>query len=157
MKTDYEISLSATKEKIEDVAAKIGISEDKLIKYGNYKAKIKREKFDNLSENLVLVTSINPTSSGEGKSTVTVGLSDGLNKIGKKSTVALREPSFGPVLGRKGGATGGGYAQVVPMDEINLHFNGDFHAITSAHNAIMAVINNHIFQGNELGFKKGNV
>ena len=154
MKTDYEISLEAKKENIEDVAAKIGIEADKLIKYGDYKAKIKRDGFDNLSENLVLVTSINPTSSGEGKSTVTVGLSDGLNKIGKKSTVALREPSFGPVLGRKGGATGGGYAQVVPMEEINLHFNGDFHAITSAHNAIMALINNHIFQGNELGFKK---
>lgn len=154
MKTDYEISLAAKKEKIEDVAKKIDISEDNLIKYGEYKAKIRKPDFDNLSENLVLVTSINPTSSGEGKSTVTVGLSDGLNKIGKKSTVALREPSFGPVLGRKGGATGGGFAQVVPMEEINLHFNGDFHAITSAHNAIMALINNHIFQGNELKFKE---
>ena len=154
MKTDYQISLEAKKEKIEEVAKKIGIKEEDLIKYGDYKAKIKRGDFENLSENLVLVTSINPTSSGEGKSTVTVGLSDGLNKIGKKSTVALREPSFGPVLGRKGGATGGGFAQVVPMEEINLHFNGDFHAITSAHNAIMALVNNHIFQGNELGFKK---
>ena len=154
MKTDYEISLEAKKEKIEDVAKKIDISEENLIKYGEYKAKIRKPDFDKLSENLVLVTSINPTSSGEGKSTVTVGLSDGLNKIGKKSTVALREPSFGPVLGRKGGATGGGFAQVVPMEEINLHFNGDFHAITSAHNAIMALINNHIFQGNELKFKE---
>ncbi|MCW6679011.1 formate--tetrahydrofolate ligase [Anaerococcus sp. NML200574] len=154
MKTDYEISLAAKKEKIEDVAGKINISEENLIKYGQYKAKIRKPDFDKLSENLVLVTSINPTSSGEGKSTVTVGLSDGLNKIGKKSTVALREPSFGPVLGRKGGATGGGFAQVVPMEEINLHFNGDFHAITSAHNAIMALINNHIFQRNELKFKE---
>ena len=112
MKTDYEISLEASKEKIEDVAKKIGIGEDDLIKYGDYKAKIKKPDFKHQSKNLVLVTSINPTSSGEGKSTVTVGLSDGLNKIGKKSVVALREPSFGPTLGRKGGATGGGYAQV---------------------------------------------
>lgn len=154
MKTDYEISLMANKLKISEIASKIGIDEDKLINYGDYKAKIKFDKFDDLSKNLILVTSINPTSTGEGKSTVTVGLSDALNLIGKKSIVALREPSFGPVLGRKGGATGGGYAQVVPMDEINLHFNGDLHAITSAHNAIMTLINNHIFQGNELGFEK---
>ena len=154
MKTDYEISLEAKKIKISEIASRIGIDNDNLISYGDYKAKIKFEDLDNLSKNLVLVTSINPTSTGEGKSTVTVGLSDALNLMGKKSIVALREPSFGPVLGRKGGATGGGYAQVVPMDEINLHFNGDLHAITSAHNAIMALINNHIFQGNELGFEK---
>lgn len=154
MKTDYEISLEANKLKISEIASKIGIDEDSLIKYGDYKAKIKIDKFNDLSKNLILVTSINPTSTGEGKSTVTVGLSDGLNLIGKKSVVALREPSFGPVLGRKGGATGGGYAQVIPMDEINLHFNGDLHAITSAHNAITALINNHIFQGNELEFEK---
>lgn len=154
MKTDYEISLEAKKENIETIASKMGVVKEDLIKYGDYKAKIKFDKFDNLSKNLILVTSINPTSTGEGKSTVTVGLSDGLNKIGKKSVVALREPSFGPVLGRKGGATGGGYAQVVPMEEINLHFNGDLHAITSAHNAIMSLINNHIFQGNELGFER---
>lgn len=154
MKTDYEISLEAKKENIENIASKMGVEKEDLVKYGNYKAKIKFDKFDNLSKNLILVTSINPTSTGEGKSTVTVGLSDGLNKIGKKSVVALREPSFGPVLGRKGGATGGGYAQVVPMEEINLHFNGDLHAITSAHNAIMSLINNHIFQGNELGFER---
>lgn len=154
MKTDYEISLEANKLKISEIASKIGIDKDSLIKYGDYKAKIKIDNFNDLSKNLILVTSINPTSTGEGKSTVTVGLSDGLNLIGKKSVVALREPSFGPVLGRKGGATGGGYAQVIPMDEINLHFNGDLHAITSAHNAIMALINNHIFQGNELGFEK---
>lgn len=154
MKTDYEISLEAKKENIETIASKMGVEKEDLVKYGNYKAKIKFDKFDNLSKNLILVTSINPTSTGEGKSTVTVGLSDGLNKIGKKSVVALREPSFGPVLGRKGGATGGGYAQVAPMEEINLHFNGDLHAITSAHNAIMSLINNHIFQGNELGFER---
>lgn len=154
MKTDYEISLEAKKLNISEIASKLGIDKDNLISYGDYKAKIKFDNFDNLSKNLVLVTSINPTSTGEGKSTVTVGLSDALNLIGKKSIVALREPSFGPVLGRKGGATGGGYAQVVPMDEINLHFNGDLHAITSAHNAIMALINNHIFQGNELDFEK---
>lgn len=154
MKTDYEISLEANKKNISEIAEKLGVEYENLLKYGDYKAKIKQTKFDNLSENLILVTSINPTSSGEGKSTVTVGLSDGLNKIGKKSVVALREPSFGPVLGRKGGATGGGYAQVVPMDEINLHFNGDLHAITAAHNAIMSLINNHIFQGNELGFDR---
>ncbi|MDO4605318.1 MAG: formate--tetrahydrofolate ligase, partial [Helcococcus sp.] len=154
MKTDYEISLEAKKIKISEIASRIGIDNDNLISYGDYKAKIKFVDFDNLSKNLVLVTSINPTSTGEGKSTVTVGLSDALNLMGKKSIVALREPSFGPVLGRKGGATGGGYAQVVPMDEINLHFNGDLHAITSAHNAIMALINNHILQGNELDFEK---
>ncbi|MFM1524355.1 MULTISPECIES: formate--tetrahydrofolate ligase [Helcococcus] len=154
MKTDYEISLEANKKNIEKVASKINISQKDLNKYGEYKAKVNIPSFDNLSENLILVTSINPTSSGEGKSTVTVGLCDGMNLIGKKTSVALREPSLGPVLGRKGGATGGGYAQVVPMDEINLHFTGDFHAITSAHNAIMALINNHIFQGNELNFDK---
>lgn len=154
MNTDYEISLEANLEYIQNIAKKIGIEEENLIRFGNYKGKVKLDSFDNLSKNLILVTSINPTSTGEGKSTVTVGLSDGLNKIGKKSIVALREPSFGPVLGRKGGATGGGYAQVVPMEDINLHFNGDLHAITSAHNAIMALINNHIFQGNELGFEK---
>lgn len=154
MKTDYEISLEANKKNIEKVASKINISQKDLNKYGEYKAKVNIPSFDNLSENLILVTSINPTSTGEGKSTVTVGLCDGMNLIGKKTSVALREPSLGPVLGRKGGATGGGYAQVVPMDEINLHFTGDFHAITSAHNAIMALINNHIFQGNELNFDK---
>lgn len=154
MKTDYEISLEANKKNIEKVASKINISQKDLNKYGEYKAKVNIPSFDNLSENLILVTSINPTSTGEGKSTVTVGLCDGMNLIGKKTSVALREPSLGPVLGRKGGATGGGYAQVVPMDEINLHFTGDFHAITSAHNAIMALINNHIFQGNKLNFDK---
>ena len=152
MKSDYEISRLAKKLKIKDVASKINLKEEDLILYGDYKAKINKSSFESNDGNLILVTSINPTKAGEGKSTITIGLSDALNKLGKKSIVALREPSLGPVLGRKGGATGGGYAQIVPMEDINLHFTGDFHAITSAHNAIMALINNHIFFGNELGF-----
>lgn len=152
MKSDYEISRLAKKLKIKDVASKINLKEEDLILYGDYKAKINKSSFEGDDGNLILVTSVNPTKAGEGKSTITIGLSDALNKLGKKSIVALREPSLGPVLGRKGGATGGGYAQIVPMEDINLHFTGDFHAITSAHNAIMALINNHIFFGNELGF-----
>lgn len=152
MKSDYEISRLAKKLKIKDVASKINLKEEDLILYGDYKAKINKSSFEGDDGNLILITSINPTKAGEGKSTITIGLSDALNKLGKKSIVALREPSLGPVLGRKGGATGGGYAQIVPMEDINLHFTGDFHAITSAHNAIMALINNHIFFGNELGF-----
>lgn len=152
MKSDYEISGLAKKLKIKDVASKINLKEEDLILYGDYKAKINKSSFEGDDGNLILVTSVNPTKAGEGKSTITIGLSDALNKLGKKSIVALREPSLGPVLGRKGGATGGGYAQIVPMEDINLHFTGDFHAITSAHNAIMALINNHIFFGNELGF-----
>lgn len=152
MKSDYEISGLAKKLKIKDVASKINLKEEDLILYGDYKAKINKSSFEGDDGNLILITSINPTKAGEGKSTITIGLSDALNKLGKKSIVALREPSLGPVLGRKGGATGGGYAQIVPMEDINLHFTGDFHAITSAHNAIMALINNHIFFGNELGF-----
>ncbi|WP_297376388.1 formate--tetrahydrofolate ligase [uncultured Helcococcus sp.] len=152
MKSDYEISRLAKKLKIKDVASKINLKEEDIILYGDYKAKINKSSYESDDGNLILVTSINPTKAGEGKSTITIGLSDALNKLGKKSIVALREPSLGPVLGRKGGATGGGYAQIVPMEDINLHFTGDFHAITSAHNAIMALINNHIFFGNELGF-----
>lgn len=152
MKSDFEISRLAKKLKIKDVASKINLKEEDLILYGDYKAKINKSSFEGDDGNLILVTSVNPTKAGEGKSTITIGLSDALNKLGKKSIVALREPSLGPVLGRKGGATGGGYAQIVPMEDINLHFTGDFHAITSAHNAIMALINNHIFFGNELGF-----
>lgn len=152
MKSDFEISRLAKKLKIKDVASKINLKEEDLILYGDYKAKINKSSFEGDDGNLILITSINPTKAGEGKSTITIGLSDALNKLGKKSIVALREPSLGPVLGRKGGATGGGYAQIVPMEDINLHFTGDFHAITSAHNAIMALINNHIFFGNELGF-----
>ena len=157
MKSDFQISNECEKKHIAEVAGKLGIKEEDLILYGNHKAKIKTKNIKkDISEDakLVLVTSINPTSSGEGKSTVTIGLSDGLNKIGKKSCVALREPSLGPVLGRKGGAAGGGYAQVVPMEDINLHFTGDMHAITTAHNAIAVLVNNHVFQGNELEIDK---
>ena len=157
MKSDFQISNECEKKHIADVAAKLGINSEDLILYGNHKAKIqtKNIKKDIREDaNLVLVTSINPTSSGEGKSTVTIGLSDALNRISKKSCVALREPSLGPVLGRKGGAAGGGYAQVVPMEDINLHFTGDMHAITTAHNAIAVLVNNHVFQGNELEIDK---
>ena len=157
MKSDFQISNECEKKHIAEVAGKLGIKEEDLILYGNHKAKIQTKNIKkDVKEDakLVLVTSINPTSSGEGKSTVTIGLSDGLNRIGKKSCVALREPSLGPVLGRKGGAAGGGYAQVVPMEDINLHFTGDMHAITTAHNAIAVLVNNHVFQGNELEIGK---
>ena len=157
MKSDFQISNECDKKHIAEVAAKLGLREEDLILYGNYKAKIQTKNIKHdIKEDakLILVTAINPTSSGEGKSTVTIGLSDALNKLGKKSCVALREPSLGPVLGRKGGAAGGGYAQVVPMEEINLHFTGDMHAITTAHNAIAVLVNNHVFQGNELDIDK---
>ena len=157
MKSDFQISNECKKKHIAEVSAKLGLREEDLILYGNYKAKIQTKNIKHdIKEDakLVLVTAINPTSSGEGKSTVTIGLSDALNKLGKKSCVALREPSLGPVLGRKGGAAGGGYAQVVPMEEINLHFTGDMHAITTAHNAIAVLVNNHVFQGNELDIDK---
>ena len=157
MKSDFQISNECEKKHIAEVSAKLGLSEEDLILYGNYKAKIQTKNIKHgIKEDakLILVTAINPTSSGEGKSTVTIGLSDALNKLGKKSCVALREPSLGPVLGRKGGAAGGGYAQVVPMEEINLHFTGDMHAITTAHNAIAVLVNNHVFQGNELDIDK---
>ena len=157
MKSDFQISNECKKKHIAEVSAKLGLREEDLILYGNYKAKIQTKNIKhNIKEDakLILVTAINPTSSGEGKSTVTIGLSDALNKLGKKSCVALREPSLGPVLGRKGGAAGGGYAQVVPMEEINLHFTGDMHAITTAHNAIAVLVNNHVFQGNELDIDK---
>ena len=157
MKSDFQISNECEKKHIAEVAAKLGLREEDLILYGNYKAKIQTKNIKHdIKEDakLILVTAINPTSSGEGKSTVTIGLSDALNKLGKKSCVALREPSLGPVLGRKGGAAGGGYAQVVPMEEINLHFTGDMHAITTAHNAIAVLVNNHVFQGNELDIGK---
>lgn len=157
MKSDFQISNECEKKHIAEVAAKLGLREEDLILYGKYKAKIQTKNIKHdIKEDakLILVTAINPTSSGEGKSTVTIGLSDALNKLGKKSCVALREPSLGPVLGRKGGAAGGGYAQVVPMEEINLHFTGDMHAITTAHNAIAVLVNNHVFQGNELDIDK---
>ena len=151
--SDIEIANAAELEPIKDVAARINIPEDKLIPYGNYKAKIETDmNFKKENEGkLILVTAISPTPAGEGKTTTSIGLADGLRKIGKKSVIALREPSLGPVFGVKGGAAGGGYAQVIPMEDINLHFTGDFHAITSAHNLLAAMLDNHIHHGNELG------
>lgn len=154
MKSDLQISQETDLEPIIEVASKLDLKEDYLELYGKYKAKINfsginRSK-DNAEGHLILVTSINPTPAGEGKSTITVGLGDALNKINKKSVIALREPSLGPVMGIKGGAAGGGYAQVLPMEDINLHFTGDMHAITTANNALSALLDNHIHQGNEL-------
>lgn len=154
MKSDLQISQETELEPIIEVASKLDLKEDDLELYGKYKAKINfsginRSK-DNAEGYLILVTSINPTPAGEGKSTITVGLGDALNKINKKSVIALREPSLGPVMGIKGGAAGGGYAQVLPMEDINLHFTGDMHAITTANNALSALLDNHIHQGNEL-------
>ena len=156
--TDIEIARNVKLEKITEVARKYGITEDNLEVYGKYKAKISREFINKMKKEkdgkLVLVTAINPTPLGEGKTTVAIGLSDALNLIGKKSVLALREPSLGPVFGIKGGATGGGYSQVAPMEDINLHFTGDIHAITSANNLLSAMIDNHIYYGNKLKFKK---
>ena len=151
-KSDIEIAQESVMEPIVKVAAKIGLSEDDLITYGKYKAKVDLSYMntDKPMGKLILVTAINPTPAGEGKTTTSIGLIDALNKIGKKATGALREPSMGPVFGVKGGAAGGGYAQVVPMEDINLHFTGDFHAITAANNLLAAMIDNHIQQGNEL-------
>ena len=152
MLTDLEICLQNKMDKIEEIAKKINLDLDLLENYGKYKAKIDFEKVQNMVQDpkLILVTAINPTKAGEGKSTTTIGLADGLNRIGKEAIVALREPSLGPVMGLKGGACGGGYAQVVPMEDINLHFTGDLHAITTANNLISAVIDNSIHQGNPL-------
>lgn len=154
MLSDIEIAQQAKMQKITDVAAKLGISEDDIELYGRYKAKLSMELIrrveDKPAGKLVLVTAITPTPAGEGKSTTTVGLAQGLHKIGKKVIVALREPSLGPCMGVKGGAAGGGYSQVVPMEDINLHFTGDFHAITSAHMLLAAMLDNHIQQGNAL-------
>ncbi|WP_348920018.1 formate--tetrahydrofolate ligase [Enterococcus rotai] len=155
MKTDIEISKEVDLLPINKVAESIGLTDEDLELFGKYKAKIDFQTIQRLADNnegkLILVTSINPTPAGEGKSTVTIGLGDALNHIGKKTVIALREPSLGPVMGIKGGATGGGYAQVLPMEDINLHFTGDMHAITSANNALSALLDNHIQQGNELG------
>ncbi len=149
--TDIEIATAAKPRKITEIAASIGIGEDDLELYGKYKAKVSC-KGDKRGK-VVLVTAINPTPAGEGKTTVSIGLADGMKKLGKSVCLALREPSLGPVFGIKGGATGGGYAQVLPMDDINLHFNGDFHAIAAADNLLSAMIDNHIFQGNALRIK----
>jgi formate--tetrahydrofolate ligase len=155
MKSDLQISQETKLKPIIDIAAKIGLKEEDLELYGKYKAKIDFSAIKELENyprgKLILVTSINPTPAGEGKSTVTVGLGDALNKLSKKASIALREPSMGPVMGIKGGAAGGGYAQVLPMEDINLHFTGDMHAITTANNALSAFLDNHIHQGNELG------
>ena len=155
--TDVEIAKSIPIKNINEIATSLGISEV-IEPYGNYKAKIANNAIKNLENKdkgkLVLITSINPTPLGEGKTTIAIGLADALRKIGKKSILALREPSLGPVFGIKGGATGGGYAQVAPMDEINLHFTGDIHAITTANNLLSAIIDNHIYHGNELKIKE---
>ena len=153
MKSDIQIAQEAEMMHIKDVAATIGIPEEDLEFYGKYKAKIDYnllKESDAPNGKLILVTAINPTPAGEGKTTTTVGLADGMQKLGKKVMVALREPSLGPVFGVKGGAAGGGYAQVVPMEDINLHFTGDFHAIGAANNLLAAMLDNHIYQGNEL-------
>ena len=156
--TDIEIAKNTKLEKIENIAKKLEIEEQYLENYGKYKAKISNkieEKLENKEDGkLVLVTAMSPTPLGEGKTTVSIAIADGLNKIGKKAMLALREPSLGPVFGIKGGATGGGHAQVAPMEDINLHFTGDIHAITSANNLLSSLIDNHIYFGNELGFKK---
>lgn len=152
-KSDIEIAQETEMMPIEDVASKLGLTRNDIELYGNYKAKIDYGKFANKENKakLILVTAITPTPAGEGKTTTVVGLGDALNRIGKRTIIALREPSLGPVFGVKGGAAGGGYAQVVPMEDINLHFTGDFHAIGAANNLLAAMIDNHIFQGNELG------
>jgi formate--tetrahydrofolate ligase len=153
-KTDIEIAREAKKRPIQEIGAKLGINSDHLLPYGHDKAKVSQEFINSVQDRpngkLILVTAINPTPAGEGKTTTTVGLGDGLNAIGKNAAICIREASLGPNFGMKGGAAGGGYAQVVPMEEMNLHFTGDFHAITSAHNLLSAMIDNHIYWGNEL-------
>lgn len=156
--TDMEIAHSCKLKKIDNILNDLKIPEEYYELYGKYKAKISLDYYDKIKERkngkLILVTSINPTPLGEGKTTISIGLSDGINKLGKKSILALREPSLGPVFGIKGGATGGGFSQVAPMEDINLHFTGDIHAITAANNLLSAIIDNHIYQGNELKIKK---
>ncbi len=155
MKSDIEIALEAELQPIQEVAKKLDIQEEDLDLYGKYKAKLTDDLWEKIKDRkdgkLILVTAINPTPAGEGKTTTTVGLGQAMDKLGKKTVIALREPSLGPCFGIKGGAAGGGYAQVVPMDELNLHFTGDFHAITSANNLLAAMLDNHIHQGNALG------
>ncbi len=161
MLTDIEIARQAKMKNIGEVASALNISQDDLEFYGKYKAKLSDDLLEKVQDNedgkLVLVTAVNPTPAGEGKTTVTIGLGDAMAKIGKKAVIALREPSLGPVFGIKGGAAGGGYSQVVPMEDINLHFTGDMHAITSANNLMCAILDNHIHQGNELGIDQRKV
>lgn len=160
-KTDIEIAREAKKQHIMEIGAKLGIPSESLLPYGHDKAKVSQEFITSLAGKpdgkLILVTAINPTPAGEGKTTTTVGLGDGLNRIGKKAVICIREASLGPNFGMKGGAAGGGMAQVVPMEEMNLHFTGDFHAITSAHNLLSAMIDNHIYWGNDLGIDERRV
>ena len=155
---DIEIARNTKLKKINKITSKLEIPNDYVENYGNYKAKISLSYYDEIKSRkngkLILVTAINPTPLGEGKTTAAIGLADGLNKIKKKAILALREPSMGPVFGIKGGATGGGYSQVAPMEDINLHFTGDMHALTSANNLLSAMIDNHLYFGNELGFDK---
>jgi formate--tetrahydrofolate ligase len=155
VKSDIEIARASTMKPIVEVASKIGIPQESVLNYGNYKAKISLDFIKSLEQKpdgkLILVTAMTPTPAGEGKTTTTVGLGDGLNAIGKKAIICLREPSLGPCFGMKGGAAGGGFSQVVPMEDINLHFTGDFHAVGAAHNLLSALIDNHIYWGNELG------
>ena len=155
MLTDIEIAQQAKMKKITEIAANLGIEEDEVEQYGHYKAKLNQKLFNRLADKpdgkLILVTAINPTPAGEGKTTTSVGLCEAMNKTGRKAILALREPSLGPVFGIKGGAAGGGYSQVVPMEDINLHFTGDMHAITAANNLLAALMDNHIQQGNALG------
>ena len=157
--SDIAIAQAAKLRPIADVAAEVGLGPDEILPYGRYKAKISADAIAARKPRgrLVLVTGINPTPAGEGKSTVTVGLSQALRRMGRKVMVCIREPSLGPVFGVKGGAAGGGYAQVVPMDEINLHFTGDFHAISSAHNLLSALLDNHLHQGNGLGIDQRRI
>ncbi|HEM5997130.1 TPA: formate--tetrahydrofolate ligase [Streptococcus suis] len=161
MKTDIEIAQSVTLKPITEIVEKVGIGFDDIELYGKYKAKLSFDKINAVKDNapgkLILVTAINPTPAGEGKSTITIGLADALSKIGKKTMIALREPSLGPVMGIKGGAAGGGFAQVLPMEDINLHFTGDMHAITTANNALSALIDNHIHQGNAIGIDQRRI
>lgn len=161
MLTDIEIAQQAKMLRITEVAAKLGITEDEIEPYGHYKAKLSEELFEKTKNNpdgkLILVTAINPTPAGEGKTTISVGLTEAMAKIGKKAVLALREPSLGPVFGIKGGAAGGGYAQVVPMEDINLHFTGDMHAITAANNLLCALLDNHMQQGNVLGIDQRRI
>ncbi len=161
VKSDIEIAQEAKMKPIVEIAAKIGLEEDDLELYGKYKAKLSNQALAKIQTKqggkIILVTSINPTPAGEGKSTVTVGLGDAFNRIGKKAMIAMREPSLGPTMGIKGGATGGGYSQVLPMEDINLHFTGDLHAITTANNALAALIDNHLQQGNELNIDQRRI
>jgi len=161
VKSDIEIAREASKRPINEIGERLGIGAAHLLPYGHDKAKVSQEFIDSVQGRpdgkLILVTAINPTPAGEGKTTTTVGLGDGLNRIGKNAAICIREASLGPCFGMKGGAAGGGYAQVVPMEDMNLHFTGDFHAITSAHNLLAAMIDNHIYWGNALGIDERRV